>query len=378
MSDHKSRLSGLTEALFSTLHIGELTLSNRLSVAPMTRVTATEEGVPTPSMRDYYLRFARGGFGLITTEGLYTDQAFSQGYRHQPGLADDEQARAWARINEDLHAHGTRVFAQLMHAGALSQGNRFRGYTVAPSAVQPLGQQMAFYYGNGVYPTPVPMTESDIDEAVQGFVDAAARAVNIGGFDGIEIHGANGYLLDQFLTAHTNLRTDRWGGGVAQRVALLVRVVEAVKQEVGHRVPVGIRISQGKVNDFTHKWPGREADAQEIFAALASAGVDFLHVTEFEAWKPAFEGGRDSLVGLARRFAPNVVIIANGSLHDRERANEVLTAGADVIAMGRGALSNPDLPGLFAAGSAPRVFDSSILGPIANIKPSELAFGVTD
>jgi len=350
-----------------------VSFKNRLAVAPMTRITATPAGVATATMRDYYARFAKGGFGLIITEGLYTDKAFSQGYRNQPGIADDEQARAWTGITGDAHEQGALIFAQLMHAGALSQANPFRDRTAAPSDVKPLGKQMGFYHGEGEYADPLAMTEEQIAEAIDGFVQSAVRAVRIAGFDGIEIHGANGYLLDQFLTAHTNLRDDRWGGDVHGRVRLLVEVLNAVKAAVKGEVPVGIRISQGKVNDFTHKWPGREADAGVIFGALAEAGADFIHVTEFEAWQPAFEGGSDSLATLARRHAPGVTLIANGSLHCPGRAAEALQQGADIVALGRGALANPDLPHLLEKGDALREFDSAILGPIADVKDSELA-----
>ncbi|RON10204.1 NADH:flavin oxidoreductase [Pseudomonas brassicacearum] len=366
MTDMKSNI-------LSKYVIKNVRLANRLAVAPMTRVSATEEGLLTQTMHDYYVRFAKGGFGLIITEGLYTDQAFSQGYRFQPGLTDGEQALAWIETTQVLQANGAKVFAQLMHAGALSQGNRFRAQTVAPSAVQPVGEQMSFYYGEGRYPEPREISEAEVVEVIQGFVESAVRAVRLSGFDGIEIHGSNGYLLDQFLTARTNRRQDRWGGDIKARVGLLVDIIKAVKAEVGAEVPVGIRISQGKVNDFAYKWPGGEADAQVIFTSLAKAGADFIHVTEHEAWQPAFVGGNESLVALARRFAPGVSIIANGSLHSVERANGVLQDGADIVAQGRGALSNPDLPQVYAHGGEPRVFDSAILGPIANIKASELA-----
>lgn len=349
-------------------------LRNRLAVAPMTRVTASGHGVPTPAMHDYYARFARGGFGLVITEGLYTDQAFAQGYRNQPGIADEAQAQAWKAIAGEIQRHGALVFAQLMHAGALSQGNPFRSHTIAPSVVQPAGQQMAFYHGEGRYAVPAEIDEREIAGVIDGFVQSAVRAVRVSGFDGIEIHGANGYLLDQFLTPHTNLRTDRWGGSVEGRVRLLEEIVKAVKAAVGDVVPVGIRISQGKVNDFTAKWPGREADAETIFGTLARAGADFIHVTEFEAWQPAFEGGSDSLIALARRYAPGVTIIANGSLHSVERAEQALQLGADIVALGRGALANPDMPRVFEKRLAPRTFDGAILGPIADIKESELAF----
>jgi 2,4-dienoyl-CoA reductase-like NADH-dependent reductase (Old Yellow Enzyme family) len=354
-----------------------VSVKNRLAVAPMTRVTATADGVPTATMRDYYARFAKGGFGLVITEGLYTDKAFSQGYRNQPGITDDTQALAWADITRDAHAHGALVFAQLMHAGALSQDNPFRTHTAGPSAVKPAGKQMGFYHGEGEYGVPAAMSAEQIAEAVDGFVQSALRAVRVAGFDGIEIHGANGYLLDQFLSAHTNLRDDRWGGDVRGRVSLMVEVLKAVKAALKGEVPVGIRISQGKVNDFTHKWAGRDADAAVIFGALAAAGADFIHVTEFEAWQPAFEGGSDSLVALARRHAPEVTIIANGSLHGLERAAEILAHGADLVALGRGALANPDLPHRLARGAALREFDGAILGPIADVKDSELAIVLT-
>jgi len=367
-------MNNFLNTILSKYDMKGASIRNRLAVAPMTRVTATPAGVPTPAMADYYQRFAQGGFGLVITEGLYTDKSFAQGYLNQPGIADETQAQGWKNITQDLQSKGALVIAQLMHAGALSQGNTFRNHTAAPSAVQPAGQQMTFYYGSGSYAMPVPMAEQDIADVIDGFVASARRAVDIAGFDGIEIHGANGYLLDQFLTAHTNLRTDRWGGNIQGRVRLLEAVVQAVKAAVGADVPVGVRISQGKVNDFTSKWPGGEADAAVIFGAMARAGADFIHVTEFEAWQPAFAGGSTSLLALARLYAPGVTIIANGSLHSLERAGAALDEGADIVALGRGALANPDMPKVLAQHGVPRTFDGAILGPIADIKASELAF----
>lgn len=365
-------MSHPTSQIFSSHNIKGAVLRNRLAVAPMTRVSALDSGIPTQSMHDYYVRFAKGRFGLVFTEGLYPDKAFSQGYRFQPGLADDEQAQAWGRTTEEVQSHGTLIFAQLMHAGALSQWNRFRAHTVAPTAIRPKGEQMTFCYGEGRYAEPKEITDEEITEVIEGFVNASGRAVRIAGFNGIEIHGANGYLLDQFLTAETNRRKDRWGGSVAARVSVLVEIVKAVKAEVGKQVPVGIRISQGKVNDFTSKWVGGEEDAEVIFGSLARAGADFIHVTEFEAWKPAFVDGIDTLIELARRYAPNVSIIANGNLHISGRAESALTLGADVITVGRGALANPDMPILLAGNHNLREFDASILSPFSNIKRSEL------
>jgi 2,4-dienoyl-CoA reductase-like NADH-dependent reductase (Old Yellow Enzyme family) len=365
-------MSASTDSLFTETDINGVSLRNRFAVAPMTRVSASEDGTATETMARYYERFARGGFGLVVTEGIYTDQAFAQGYLNQPGITDDGQGHAWRPVVDAVHRHGARFVAQLMHAGAISQGNRFRDATVGPSAVQPKGHQMEFYYGKGAYPMPAAMTEEQIADAVEGFAASAARAVSAG-FDGVEIHGANGYLIDQFLTDYANRRNDQWGGDTLRRTTLVRAVFEAVRARVGTNVPVGVRISQGKVNDFVHKWAGRDQDAEAIFGTLAEAGASYIHVTGHNVWEPAFEGGRDSLVALARRYAPHVPLIANGGMQDAARAQEVMAAGADIVALGKVALANPDFPNRVRAEREVAAFDPAILGPIANIKPSELA-----
>ena len=339
----------------------------------MTRVSATNDGRVTDAMTRYYERFAHGGFGLVVTEGIYTDQAYSQGYQNQPGMSDDQQAASWKPLVSGLQRHGAMAVAQIMHAGAISQFNRFREIAGGPSAIKPKGRQMTFYYGKDTYAVPRAMTDEEIADAVSGFGSAAARAVKLAGFDGLEIHGANGYLLDQFLTDYTNARTDQWGGDTKERVKVILAVLKEVREKVGTTIPVGVRISQGKVNDFSHKWPGGEQDAELIFGSLSDNCADFVHVTEFEAWKPAFAEKGPSLARLARKYAPRSSVIANGGLHDIEKAKEMLNHEADLIAFGRGALANPSLPKRVAEGLDLNDFDPSILGPIANIKKEELA-----
>jgi 2,4-dienoyl-CoA reductase-like NADH-dependent reductase (Old Yellow Enzyme family) len=361
-----------TNALFAPIVMNGHTVKNRLAVAPMTRISATEDGRATETMARYYGRFARGGFGTVITEGIYTDQAFSQGYAHQPGMSDEAQANAWKPIVSGIKAHGAFAVAQMMHAGALSQGNRFRNTTVGPSAIRPKGTQMTFYHGKDSYALPAAITEKQIADAISSYAGAAGRAIEVAEFDAVEIHGANGYLLDQFLTDYANSRTDRWGGAVQNRVRLILETFKAVRTRVGASVPVGVRISQGKVNDHQHKWAGAERDAEIIFGSLADAGVDFIHVTEFEAWKPAFAEGGPSLMHLAKRYAPQATIFANGSLHNIEQAVASLNNGADIITIGRGALANPDLPRRLSEHHLLNDFDPMILGPIADIKEIEL------
>lgn len=354
--------------LFATQALGGLALPNRLAVAPMTRVSATVDGLPTECMRDYYRRFADGGFGLVISEGLYTDVAYSQGYAFQPGMATSVQCDAWEPIVATVKEGGARFVAQLMHAGALSQANVHRSATKGPSAVQPKGKQMTFYRGVGDYPMPEPMTVLDIADAVVGFASAARRAADAG-FDGVEIHAANGYLIDQFLSEGTNHRTDAYGGDLVARMRLLREVVAAVRTAVGPAFPVGVRISQGKVNDFTYKWRDEE-EAIALFKGLATLALDYVHVTEFEAWQPAFAQG-PSLAALARQYS-GLAVLANGGLHAPGRAVAMLDGEqAHAVSLGRGALTHADWPRRVRDGIALATFDPGILAPIADLAHAE-------
>lgn len=352
-------------ALFDRFTIGSLGLRNRLAVAPMTRVSATAQGCATAQMADYYRAFAEGGFGLVITEGIYTDKSYSQGYLHQPGLTDDMQQRAWAPVAAGVHAAGARMVAQLMHAGGLAQGNAYRTGTAGPSAVRPKGRQMPFYRGEGDYAVPRAMSSEEIAQAVRGFAEAAVGARQAG-FDGVEIHAANGYLLDQFLSEGINQRVDGYGGGIAERLRLTVEVVHAVRDAVGGSFTVGVRVSQAKVNDFTHKWRGGEREAEQIFATLGKLPIDYLHTTEFEAWTSAFDVG-PSLAELARRHGGKPVI-ANGPLHDPARAAAIIRSGhADLVSIGRGALTHADWPARTRRSAPIAQFNPAMLNPIADL-----------
>ena len=318
------------DPLWTTIRIGATELPNRVALAPMTRVSATEDGHATERMASYYSRFARGGFGLLITEGIYTDTAHSQGYLFQPGLATAEQADSWVKVVDAVHARGSRIFAQLMHAGAQAQGNRFVDSTIGPSAVAPKGDQLGFYRGEGPYREPEEATPAQMDEVREGFVKAALNA-KAAGFDGVEIHGANGYLLDQFLTDYLNQRTDQYGGTPENRVRFAVEVSSAVRDAVGPDMSVGIRISQGKVSDYTHKWAGGADEAKTFFTALGGTGIDYIHTTEYRADAPAFGEEGASLAALAKQHT-GLPVIANGNLDEPEAAAALIADGqADVI-----------------------------------------------
>ncbi|MET9337777.1 NADH:flavin oxidoreductase [Nonomuraea sp. NPDC003804] len=353
--------------------LGGLELTNRLAVSPMSRVSAAPDGTPTAEMTDYYRAYAQGGFSLVITEGTYTDTRYSQGYPNQPGIVSDRHVAAWREITDAVHAAGSPIVLQLMHAGALSQANRHTDVTAGPSAVTPRGQKMPEYGGHGPWPQPIAMSQDDIDAAVRGFAESAARARQAG-FDGVEVHAANGYLLDQFLTDYTNLRDDRYGGSAANRASLTAEVVSAIRERTGHDFCVGVRLSQTKVNDFRHRWAGGAREAETIFSTLAEVGPDYLHIaSEGRDWieTATLEGGI-TITGLARKVT-GLPVIANGGMHDPRQAATVLEDGhADVLSIGRGALANPDFPRRLAEGLPLAAFDHEMLQPMATLSHARL------
>ncbi|WP_146649579.1 NADH:flavin oxidoreductase [Labilithrix luteola] len=352
--------------------IGPLSLRNRLAVAPMSRVSTLGDGFATARMRDYYASFARGGFGLVVTEGTYTDLAHSQAYGRQPGIATDAQAEAWAPIVRAVHEQGTAIVLQLMHAGALSQENGYRPASIGPSAVVPRGTKMSDYGGAGAYALPRAMTEEDIAEVVEGFARAAVRARKAG-FDGVEIHGANGYLLDQFLTTYTNQRTDRWGGAVENRIRLTAEVVAASVRAAGAGFVVGVRVSQTKVNDLAYRWPGGSRDAAIVFEELRAAGADYVHLASegADAAETARFADGGNVLEVARRVTGRPVI-ANGGLAEPSRLARLFREEqADLVALGRAALANPDWPLRLARGADFERFDRAMLHPFASLENAE-------
>lgn len=223
---------------------------------------------------------------------------------------------------------------------------------------------MTAYGGAGPFAVPVAAGRTDIADATTGFAASAARAREAG-FDGVEVHGANGYFVDQFLTTYANLRDDEYGGDVRNRARLATEVVSAVRAAVGTDFMLGIRLSQTKVNDPDYRWPGGIAEAATIFGSLAEAGVDYLHLaSEGRDWSEAGTlDGRTVITRLARDVT-GLPIIANGGMHDAELARSVLGAGdADLVALGRGALTNPDWPRRLAEGRELLAVDDTVLKP---------------
>jgi 2,4-dienoyl-CoA reductase-like NADH-dependent reductase (Old Yellow Enzyme family) len=350
--------------VFSPGKIGSLMLANRSMVAPLTRTSATVDGKVLPEMVEYYAEFARGGWGLVIAEATYIDLAYSQGYNNQPGMAYGVQQQSWKPVVEAAHKAGMPIFLQIYHGGAINQGNHWKVDSISASPIQPLGEQIDRYGGSGPFQKPREITRAEMKEVVASYGNAARLAVEIG-FDGVEVHGANGYLPDQFLTVYTNQRTDEYGGPLHNRLRFHLEVMQAVRDAVKDK-PVGVRISQTKVNDLTYSWPGGIKDAEYIFPALAKTGIDFIHVSAHLGAVPVFNQPL-SLAGLAKKLT-GITIIGNGKLHDPKLADELIAKGeADFFSVGKGALADPAWARKVAAGQAPIPFDPGMTSPLATI-----------
>lgn len=348
--------------VLATYELAQLPVKNRAVVAPMSRASATLQGVPTSAMLAYYENFARGGFGIIITEGLYTDQLASQAYPHQPGIVTPAQIAAWQLSAERVKQHNSLFIAQLMHAGALSQ---HLPHTLAPSAVTPLGKKMRAYGGgNGPFPTPAAMTAADIHAAVAGYVQAARNAV-AAGFHGIEVHAANGYLPDQFLTPYTNLREDAYGGSIPNRFRIIAEIMAGIKAVAPPHFIVGLRLSEGKVNHPAYRWPEGAVTAAVILEEVKKTAPAYVHISgEGSTWeKLGVYGNGESLTQMAKRIVQQPVI-ANGGLHDLAVAQRALEGGhADLISLGKAALANPDWPARIGAGKPAALFEDDMSLP---------------
>lgn len=350
------------KSIFDKTQINSKEIQNRFLVAPMSRVSADLQGIPTREMLDYYTSFAKGGFGGIITEGIYTDEFYSRSYPNQPGLISEKQVQEWKRITAEVHKEQTLIIAQLMHAGSISQVLQ---KTKAPSKITPLGEKLSHYGGgSGKFPIPKEMTKADIENVIQGFSSSAYNAMK-SGFDGVELHAANGYLLDQFITPYLNLRMDEYGGSIENRMKIISQIVERVRKLLPNDFILGLRISEGKVNNLKYRWEGGSNTARVILEEIKKMQIDYLHIAaEHHGWKEeCMYSDGTSLTGLAKEIM-DFPIVANGKLHELQLSKKILnTNQADLFAIGKLAISNPDFVNKLINKKDIVPFDGSLLYP---------------
>jgi len=324
-------------SLYSPVTLGPYTFNNRLVMSPMTRSRALGN-VPNDLMVEYYKQRASSA-GLIITEGT-SPSPNGLGYPRVPGIFSAAQVAGWKKITDAVHSKGAKIFVQLMHTGRIGhQNNLPKGASViGPSAIVAAGEMYTDAEGAKPHPTPKAMTEADIKTAIREFEHSAKNAV-AAGFEGIELHGGNGYLLEQFIRPNSNKRTDSYGGSIENRARFVLDVVKATTAAIGED-KVGIRLSPFGVLGDLPLYPEMEADYGYLARALNAAGLFYVHLVDHSAMgAPAVP---QSIKDTFRKEFKGVLILSGG--YDAARAESDLAAGkADLIAVGRPLLANPDL-----------------------------------
>ncbi|MEV7360809.1 NADH:flavin oxidoreductase [Kitasatospora sp. NPDC091276] len=353
--------------------VGDLTVPNRIVMAPMTRMQSPG-GVPGEEVAEYYARRAAHQVGLIITEGTYVDRAAARAYDHVPHFHGEQALAGWARVVRRVHEAGGRIIPQLWHTGVVRTGTE-------PPAEGPSG------IGLDGAPAGRAMTQRDVDDTVAAFAEAAATAERLG-FDGVELHGAHGYLIDDFLWGGTNRRTDRYGGDPASRARFGAEIVQAVRAVVSPGFPVFFRFSQWKVGNYGARIAQSPAELEQLLTPLADAGVDAFHGSTRRYWQPEFDGSDLNLAGWARKLTGKAAVTVGSVGLDQQYGEGEFAQGYtsragvtgidellarlkrdefDLVAVGRTLLANPDWAARALRGDLSRTvpYDPAVLTSLA-------------
>lgn len=334
-----------TTTLFSPLNAGAYALKHRVVMAPLTRMRASpDEAIPSPFAAEYYAQRASEG-GLIITEATQISVQ-GKGFPQTPGIHSDKQVAAWREVTDAVHARGGVIFLQLWHTGRISHSSHHLdgALPVAPSAITPAGEAYGADFKTYPFETPRELSLSELPSVVDEHRQAAKRA-KAAGFDGVEIHAANGFLIDQFLQDKSNQRSDRYGGSISNRMRFLLEVLDAVK-EVYSGAEIGIRLSPfGKLGDIGDSAPLKLF--REVIQVLSMHNLAYLHLVEPRANAGLSEdqdlSQPESVCGLFRDAFSGPLIASGG--FTKASAEALIASGhADAVAFGRSFIANPDLP----------------------------------
>jgi len=335
----------MTATLFTPTTLGKLQLKNRVVMAPMTRCRATGN-VPNELMAKYYA--LRADAGLLIAEGT-SPSPNGLGYARIPGLFSADQVAGWRKVTDAVHAAGGKIFVQLMHTGRVSHPANMAAEAriLAPSALAAPGEMWTDSNGMQPYPVPTAMSDDDIATTIGEYATACKNAIDAG-FDGVELHAANGYLIDQFLNTATNQRTDRWGGNVENRIRFAVEVAKAAAAQIGAE-RIGMRISPYGVFNGAVPDPKMDALYLRLVEELNAVGLAYIHVVDHSSM-----GAPEVSPELKAKIRANFkgkYILSGG--YDAARANADLDAQkGDLVAFGRPFISNPDLVAKLQSGAA--------------------------
>lgn len=345
--------------LFSEFRLAGRRLRNRVAMAPMTRQMAEQDGTPTRAMRDYYARRARGGVALVVTEGVYfSDKTNSKGYPDQPGLCTRRHADAWREITAAIRAEDACCILQLQHAGRLADPASLVPGTAPVSASDTHAPGHVIFTDSWEekvlrgwdfdppfrpYAPARELTVDELEMLADEFAAGAERAIEAG-FDGVEVHGANGFLIDNFFNPRVNRRIDDYGGSPARRAAFAQLCCARVRAAIGPDPIVTLRVSQDRIDGRDDRYPGGVEEAREIGATLASAPVDAIHWASYD-WADNRDPTSDDVLPRVIRDASRKPVIVNGRVHEPDVAEQILAREVgDLVAVGRPLLANPDWP----------------------------------
>jgi len=324
------------DLLFSPFTIKHVTLRNRLGVAPITRMSSVADSIPRQDVLDFLVRRAENGAAIVYSEAIVTDYESAQGYPSQARLTTQRQLDAWARVTEKIRKAGAVSVMQMFHCGRMAWPEvNPAGRSMAPSAITPL--QTNPLTGQP-YPLPDVMSRFDIEHVIHGFVETAKGAV-AAGFDGIEIHGAHGYLINQFLSSYSNRRDDDYGGSVERRCRFAVEVIRAVRAVVPSDRLLLFRISNWGVADMKVSLFESAAEWLEVIGRLDREALDALSVSTYDFRRPAFE--TDLTMAALTRQATQLPLLICGRIFDRASAEAALE-NADIALSAKSILLNPD------------------------------------
>jgi N-ethylmaleimide reductase len=331
--------------LFSPTKLGSLSLQNHLVMCPLTRSRAIGN-VPNDLMAEYYAQ--RASAGLIITEGT-SPSPNGLGYARIPGIFSDAQVAGWKKATSAVHARGAKFFVQLMHTGRIAHSLNLPAgaKVVGPSAIAAAGQMFTDQEGMKPHPVPSAFTDAELKSTIGEYVKAATNAV-AAGFDGIELHAANGYLLEQFIRPNSNQRTDAYGGSIEKRARFVLETAEATIAAIG-KDKVGIRLSPYGVFNDMPLYPEMESDYAYLAKVLNEVGIVYVHLVDHSsAGAPPVP---DSIKATFRNTFKRTLILSGGYTAERAEA-DVASGKADLIAVGKGFLANPDLVARWKASAA--------------------------
>lgn len=343
--------------LFESTAVAGMRLQSSIAMAPMTR-SRSPRGVPTKEVAEYYRRRAEGGVGLVITEGVLVGHPSAGHEESVPRMTSGDAEAGWRVVVDAVHDAGGRIAAQLWHLGSLREESDGM-LAWSPSGVRETGVRS----GRA-------MTLSDIDDIIRAFAESAAVAFR-SGFDAVEVHGAHGYLIDEFLWSATNRRTDAYGGSVAARSRFAAEIVAAVRANTTPDFPIIVRFSQFKERELTARLADTPAGLADVLGPLVEAGASMLHASTRRFWEPEFEGSPLNLAGWSKKLTglPTLTVGSVGLTHDfvepRPGSHNTLEALArrhsrgefDLVAVGRALLANPCWPRLAATRRASEIVD---------------------